>query len=252
MEHFYCPNFIGMNLVLDFGNTRIKAAFFKGHTLLKENAFDTANNLHSSAWLEEHFSHCILSSVTQEHLTFMDRLKAKSKLLVFDSQTPIPLKNLYKTPGTLGTDRLLSSIASYSLFPHQNVLTVDAGTCIKYNLVNQNNEFLGGAISPGIPMRLKAMHNFTSALPLIEPKEDFDQMVGEDTVSSLRAGAQLGAVCEAEEMINRYKGIYPDLQVVLTGGDSHYLSRQLKNPFFANPNHLLLGLNTVLLYNFEE
>jgi type III pantothenate kinase len=194
----------------------------------------------------------LISSVTKEHVLLTEILKSKSKFSLFDLYTPTPLKNAYKTPETLGSDRILSAIGSFTLFPNQNVLTIDAGTCIKYNFVNNKNVFLGGAISPGIPMRLKAMHNFTSALPLIEPEERFEQWLGNDTRTSMLSGAQIGAVCEVDEVINRYKISYPDLKVVLTGGDSHYLSGQLKNPFFANQNNLLLGLNTVLLYNLED
>lgn len=249
---FYSPNFIRMNLVLDFGNTRIKMACFEGPRLLKEKAFENAAELLASSHLHEKFEYGLLSSVTQDHHKVVEVLSPKLKVKVFNAQTPIPLKNAYKTPETLGSDRILSSIASFTIFPNQNVLTIDAGTCIKYNFVNQNNEFLGGAISPGIPMRLKAMHNFTSALPLIEPESGFEQWPGNDTRTSMLSGAQLGAAFEVDETINRYKSRYPDLKVVLTGGDSHYLSGQLKNPFFANPNSLLLGLNTVLLYNLEN
>lgn len=251
-KRFYSPNFIRMNLVLDFGNTRIKMAFFEGTRLLNEKTFESVEELLVSGVLNQKFKHALISSVTQNHLKILEILSPESKVKVFNAQTPIPLKNAYKTPETLGSDRILSSIASFTLFPNQNVLTLDAGTCIKYNFVNQNNEFLGGAISPGIPMRLKAMHNFTSALPLIEPEEGFEQWLGNDTRTSMLSGAQLGAAFEVDETINRYKSRYPDLMVVLTGGDSHYLLGQLKNPFFANPNSLLLGLNTVLLYNLEN
>jgi len=241
-----------MNLVLDFGNTLIKAAFFEKSTLLKESVFKSTGELINSAWLKEQYKNVIISSVTQQHPEVQKHLKPNANLLIFDHKTPIPLKNLYLTPLTLGSDRILSSIGSFVLYPNQNVLTIDAGTCIKYNFVNQNNEFLGGAISPGIPMRLKAMHNFTSALPLIEPEEKFSSLIGNDTKSSLLSGAQLGAVAEVDGTINLYKSIYPNLQVVLCGGDSLYLSEQLKNPFFANQNNLLLGLNTVLHFNFEN
>ncbi len=241
-----------MNLVLDFGNTRIKTAFFEGTQLLHTSVFDTMDELLASGCLQENFQHGLLASVTQEHLKLPGLVNGSSKLRLFGPHTPTPLKNLYTSPQTLGADRLLSAVASYALFPGQNVLTIDVGTCIKYNFVNEKNAFLGGAISPGLPMRLKAMHNFTSALPLLEPKKMFNQLIGDDTTTSMISGAQLGAAFEVDETINRYKVLYSDLKVVLLGGDSHYLSGQLKNPFFANPNGLLLGLNTVLLYNLEN
>jgi len=241
-----------MNLVIDFGNTRIKAAFYEHTRLLKDFVFANALELGKSGLIEENFQHCLISTVTKEHSGFIETLKSKSNLLVFSDQTPIPIINSYKTPQTLGSDRILAAIGSFSSFPNQNVLTIDAGTCIKYNFVNYKNEFQGGGISPGMSMRLKAMHNFTAALPLYEPEEKFDLLLGNDTKTSMLSGAQIGAACEIDEVISRYKFIYPDLKVVLTGGDAQYLSGQLKNPFFANQNNLLLGLNTVLLYNLED
>ena len=131
-------------------------------------------------------------------------------------------------------------------------MTIDAGTCIKYNFVNKENQYLGGAISPGIRMRLKAMHEHTGRLPLVEANVDFEKLLGEDTAESLLSGAINGAGCEAVEMVARYHEKYEDLQVCLTGGDLAYLGKQLKNRFFTDQNLVLQGLNTILNFNIGK
>jgi type III pantothenate kinase len=118
--------------------------------------------------------------------------------------------------------------------------------------VNEHNEYLGGAISPGLTMRLKAMNAFTHALPLIEMDKNFVDLIGTDTKNSMLSGALIGAVAEVDGIISKYLLNYANLQVVLTGGDADYLGKQLKNRLFANQNLLLYGLNTILNYNLEK
>jgi type III pantothenate kinase len=241
-----------MNLVLDFGNTRIKAALFKKTELLEKHVFDSPAELLNSKIPAMSIKNCLIGSVTQDHGQVYEEFSTKFNTHLFTTATPIPLKNLYKSALTLGSDRLAASIGSYSFYPHQNVLTIDAGTCIKYNFVNAQNEYLGGAISPGISMRLKAMHQFTSALPQVKEDDKYEKLVGQSTNESMLSGSYIAAACEVDEMINRYSTTYHNLQVMITGGDADYLCRQLKNRFFANQNILLHGLNTILNYTLEK
>jgi type III pantothenate kinase len=118
--------------------------------------------------------------------------------------------------------------------------------------VNKQNEYLGGAISPGLPMRLKAMNHYTSRLPLIEPDMNYEKLTGSSTRESILSGALLGAACEVDDMITRYREKYENLQAVITGGDAAYLCKQLKNRFFAHPTLLLEGLNAILNFNIER
>ncbi|HOZ87575.1 MAG TPA: type III pantothenate kinase [Bacteroidia bacterium] len=193
-----------------------------------------------------------IGSVTGAHEDVFESLKKKFKTTLFSATSPVPLKNLYQSALTLGSDRMAAAVGAYSFYPNSNVLTIDAGTCIKYNFVNANNEYLGGAISPGIPMRLKAMHDYTHALPEIEADTTYEKLTGQNTRESLLSGAIIGAALEADGMISSYKALYPALQVVITGGDAPYLCKQLKNRFFANQNILLYGLNTILNFNIEK
>lgn len=241
-----------MNLVLDFGNTRIKTAVFEDTTLKETRIFNSEKDLLDNLDSFKTIKNCLIGSVTNNHVKASELLSSKFQTVVFKANTPLPLKNLYKSALTLGSDRIAASVGAWALYPNQNVLTIDAGTCIKYNFVTEANDYLGGAISPGIPMRLKAMNHYTQALPLIETDKTYDKLIGQSTAESLLCGALLASACEVDGMVDRYREQYKNLQVVLTGGDADYLSKQLKNRFFADQTILLRGLNTILNYNLEK
>lgn len=240
-----------MNLVIDIGNTRVKAAIFNGAELKEFKVYPHVNELIKDPAFYVNTAHVIVSSVTQDHLLLISHFSDK-KFLLFENGTPIPIKNLYKSASTLGSDRIAASLGAFCFFPDSNVLTIDAGTCIKYNFVNNQNEFIGGAISPGLSMRLKALNHFTSALPLIEKDYNYDKLTGTDTRESILSGALVGAAAEVECMIARYEADYENLKIVLTGGDSDYLCKQLKNRFFAHPYIVLYGLNKILNHHLEK
>jgi type III pantothenate kinase len=241
-----------MNFVVDFGNTRIKAAIFNGVELEHSYLFNSVKGLIEGLKQIPDFQHCLIGSVTGMHGEFIKALPKGKHVILFEATTPIPLKNLYKSALTLGSDRIAAAVGAYSFYPNQNVLTIDSGTCIKYNFVNANNEYLGGAISPGLTMRLKAMKEFTHALPLVEMDKTFEELIGTNTKNSMLSGALMGAVAEVDGIIYKYLLNYANLQVVLTGGDADYLGKQVKNRLFANQNVLLYGLNTILNYNLEK
>src|SRR4051812_11846284 len=208
-----------MNLVLDFGNTRIKAGVFEGVNLVENRVFNSENELLAAIDLFPGIKKCLIGSVTNQHQKASELLSTKFNTLVFAANTPTPLKNKYQSALTLGSDRMAASVGAFSFFPNRNVLTIDAGTCIKYNFVDADNNYLGGAISPGIPMRVKAMHEYTAALPLVEVDKTYNKLVGQNTRESILNGALLGSACEADAMIDRYKATYTNLQVIVTGGD---------------------------------
>ncbi len=239
-----------MKLIIDIGNTRIKAALFEGQDLKHSLVFESTEAFLSSGILEKYpIKHCILASVVNEIGPFVAELEKKLNVLVFTAVTPVPIKNLYKSAHTLGSDRLAGAVGGNNFSPNSNVLVVDAGTCIKYNFVNKNNEYIGGGISPGLQMRFKAMHTFTSRLPLLEADENSDILIGTDSNESMISGAQNGAVAEVEGIIERYENQYPGIKVILTGGDVNFFEKRIKNSIFADPNLILKGLNVILEHN---
>lgn len=163
----------------------------------------------------------------------------------------LPFVIKYRTPDTLGLDRLAGVAGAWSQYRNETSLVIDVGTCIKYDLITKKGEYLGGNISPGLQMRLKAMHLMTSKLPQVEPYERYEAM-GTDTVSALQVGACTGAIHEIEGFIKEYKKMFGKLNILLTGGDSHFFVNKLKTKIFAAPNLVLQGLNEILDYNVQK
>jgi type III pantothenate kinase len=241
-----------MQLVIDVGNTRIKAALFQQSELKKQFIFGTTDELFSANLFEINtINNCIVASVVNEMDVFVSQLKEKTNVLLFTSETPVPLKNNYESIQTLGSDRLASAVGGNSLFPNKNILIIDAGTCIKYNFVNKLNEYIGGAISPGLEMRFKALSTFTARLPLVEKEESFETVIGKNTRESILSGVEIGAVAEMEGIISLYQQMYSDLIVVLTGGDVNFFEKRLKKPIFADQFLILKGLNVILDYTIN-
>ena len=240
------------NLAIDVGNTLVKAAVFEQATLLNTYADSIENiSLILRKILIEHsqISHVIISSVV-DNKDFLKKIPKKVQVLELTATTPVGFRNLYETPHTLGIDRIALVSGAINEFAHANVLVIDAGTCITYDMVTKNKEYLGGAISPGIHMRLRAMHNFTSKLPLVHINKKIDnKIIGVSTQENLEIGATMGTALEIDGFIERYKLQYQDLTVILTGGDSQLLSKKLKNSIFAPYNFLLKGLNHILEFN---
>ena len=241
-----------MNLVIDIGNTRIKVAIFNGSELV-HNEIITSNNFlkRTLDLIEKHqCKNAIISSVGNQNKCEIQEIKSKINIIELNSETKVPFKNNYLTPKTLGVDRIALVSSAFERFPNKNVLVIDAGTCITYDFINDNACYLGGAISPGIKMRYKAMNSFTEKLPLLKQTEN-KKLIGNSTESCIHSGVIFGVINEIDSAINSYKEKNQLLTVVLTGGDVNFLSNKLKNGIFANPNFLLEGLNTILTYNLQ-
>jgi type III pantothenate kinase len=242
-----------MQLVIDIGNTRIKAASFQNEQLLEFKVFkDYQELLESDFFKDNKFDNCIVASVVNDIEQFVEQLAQKVNVLVFSADTPLPIKNLYKSITTLGSDRLAAAVGGELLFPNQNVLVIDAGTCIKYNFLSNEKEYLGGAISPGLQMRFRALHTFTAKLPLLPVDQSFDSLIGVDTNGSIYSGVETGATLEIDGFIEQYRHRFADLNVILTGGDVNFFEKRLKNSIFADSYLILKGLNRILNYNIKE
>lgn len=240
-----------MNLVIDVGNTLVKLGLFQGEelklrkTVIKKDFLATLSHI-SETYPE--IKNVIVASVGKLSQHQSAKLIKRYNVLTLDQNTKVPFKNLYNTTHTLGVDRIALVGAAAKQFSTSNVLIIDVGTCITYDFLNDQNEYLGGAISPGIPMRYKAVHHYTDKLPLLEPNVP-KALIGDSTNNSLHVGVLQGALFEVDGFINAYKNKFTDLTVILTGGDAHFLRDSLKNDIFANQNFLLEGLNHILEYN---
>lgn len=235
-----------MNLAVDYGNSSAKVAIFDQQQLVEKQTFASADDLknflrHSAA---ENF---IISSVTTEAEAIAKESNAKNKFIL-SYKLPLPVKILYATPHTLGVDRIAGSCGAIQLFPGRNTLVIDAGTCITYDFTDSSGQYYGGGISPGLKMRFQAVHTFTARLPLVTPVGN-PELIGNSTETSIQSGVVNGMVAEMDGIIDRYRAKYPDLQVILCGGDGPFFENMLKASIFASPDLVLIGLNRVLIHN---
>ena len=242
-----------MNLVVDIGSTQVKVAIFELERLVTSLSFDE-QQLKSTLGklLKEHqITSCILSAVSNYDPCVVDVLQDIPFFLRLSHTTKLPFINRYSTPHTLGKDRIALVAAAVRMYAGKNVLVIDAGTCMTFDIVEGNKQYLGGAISPGLEMRYRALHDYTSNLPKLSKSEQYP-LIGYNTTASIHSGVINGMVQEIEGVVGQYQKKYQDLTVVLTGGDTKFLFKQLKNSIFANQNFLLQGLNQILTYNNQE
>ena len=240
-----------MNLIIDVGNTFVKLAVFDNSELVHKVSFELSEFSEEYKSLKSNFPEikkAIISSVGSLTKKQIDVIDDDLDVLVLNHKTKLPFKNLYKTPNTLGVDRMALVSASVNQFPDNNVLIIDAGTCVTYDFITDKNAYLGGAISPGIRLRYHALHTLTANLPLLE-KDQPKTIIGNSTTSSIHSGVVIGVIKEIDGVIDQYREKHQDLTVILTGGDANFLSDQLKNSIFANSNFLLEGLNFILDFN---
>ena len=239
-----------MNLTIDIGNTLAKIGVFKGSVLKDKLVLpDWEDHQILDFLTNQKVTNVILSNVTGVSIDkLISALKHRYNLLLLTEQTPLPINNLYRTPKTLGKDRIAAVVGASQLFPKENLLVIDAGTCITYDWLKANGAYVGGNISPGLQMRLQAMHHFTGKLPLLGV-EDINLQIGDSTKSAMLNGAIHGLILEINGFINVYQSDFEKLKVVLTGGNAEFLAKKLKKQIFVNQNLVLIGLNKILDYN---
>lgn len=240
-----------MNLVIDIGNTLLKYAVFDHKRMLTHASLEmSSSNTKIKAIFTKYpkITHAIVSSVAtvDENLYRILSQNCKAHQLSYTSK--IPFKNNYTTPKTLGMDRIALVTAAFYQNPKSNTLVIDMGTCITYDLLTDGGEYMGGAISLGVTMRYKALHQQTDKLPLLNAEMP-SNYIGNTTANSIHSGVMGGVLNELDGIIRHYKKQFEHLTVILTGGDSHFFAKRLKNSIFAHSKFLLKGLNYLLEYN---
>lgn len=237
-----------MNLVIDIGNTQIKAAVFDGNQLVGSTILDELND----AIIQDYFDRSgIINAI---YTTVRDNVEheillKKYNFMALTHTTPLPLVINYKTPETLGLDRIAAVVGAKTFFVNADTLVMDLGTCITYDFLSAKNEYLGGAIAPGFQMRFKALNHFTGKLPLINFNADAIKLIGNTTEKSIISGVYNGMKNEIIGTINSYISQYPTLKIVVTGGDINLFDLEPKNRIFADEFLVLKGLNEILNYN---
>jgi type III pantothenate kinase len=236
-----------MNLVVDYGNSSAKVAIFNQSKLIEKITFATTEKL-KEFLLASTAENFIVSSVNADAQQICDWAIHTKQKFILTHKLPLPITITYSTPHTLGVDRIAGACGAVQLFPGFNSLVIDAGTCITYDFTDEKGNYHGGGISPGLMMRFKAVHTFTAKLPLVNPI-DSPELIGNSTETSIQSGVIFGVVEEIKGLIERYRAKYPDLKVILCGGDAPFFENKLKASIFASPDLVLFGLNSVLIHN---
>lgn len=237
-----------LHLVLDIGNSRTKCGLFRGRRLVRIGSFSNGDHLAMLRFLAgDRVERIVLASTARPDEAQLQRLTDLAPLTQVTGGTATPLRIDYKTPESLGADRLANAVAAAALYPARPVLAIDLGTCITYDLVDAHGTYLGGLISPGHHMRAQAMRMLTARLPEVDPPAH-PPLIGRSTLECLAAGTHHGTRAELKALIAECRQQYPGLAVVLTGGDAPRFARALENGIFAHPYLTLLGLLEILLH----
>ena len=241
-----------MNLCIDQGNSSTKIAVFEGNEIVYTRRCEKSGLEEIKAIFEQYkIISAILSTVRNDDQDLHDFLNEQSvRYITLTHETPLPVVNLYKTPETLGKDRLAAVIGAASIKPDTDLQVIDAGTAITYDFIDASGIYHGGNIAPGLELRLKSLHENTQKLPWVDIEAEID-FLGNDTLSAMQAGALYGVVFEIDGYIERLMLKYPKLSVFLTGGSCNYFENKLKYRIFANKNLVFIGLNRIIQYNVQ-
>ncbi|MCM1151798.1 MAG: type III pantothenate kinase [Alistipes sp.] len=242
-----------MNLIVDIGNTSIKLAVMDRGACVAERRTERL----LPAMLDELFAaHAVDKAIVcssrgdASEIVAMIRPRVE-RLVEFAASTPVPVASDYLTPETLGRDRLAAAVGAATLYPGREVLVVDCGTAVTFDRVSADGRFRGGCISPGLRMRLRALHDYTASLPLCDITED-EELVGLTTRQAIERGVMNSLVFEIEGYVSRMQGKIDGLCVIFTGGDAKCLAKRIKNTIFADRNLVFCGLDRILEFNASE
>jgi type III pantothenate kinase len=237
-----------LNLAIDIGNSLTKLGVFDEDKLIEKQTMEelSADALRKLV-ISKQISNIVMAVSGKAKFRLRD-IKVSGLQIELSANTPLPIVNSYKTPESLGKDRLAAMVGAYHLFPGESSLVIDAGTCITIDMITYSGSYLGGNISPGIDLRLKGMYAFTAALPLVE-RMDHENVLGSTTAEAMQNGAMLGVLYELEGYIEVLTKEFGSINIILTGGDAEYFAGQLKRQIFVEPEIILIGLNKILSFN---
>jgi type III pantothenate kinase len=239
------PSTMAVTLCFDFGNTRKKVAVFQGAEIKEAITLpDDSKEAIGSLIQKYRPDKSILSSVIDHDPVVEDILKSGSRFHKLSHLTQVSFTTPVGKPDTIGADRLALSAAAVHFYPSTNNLVIGLGTCITYNFISKFHEFLGGGISPGLEMRLKALNYYTARLPKVQADSNVP-LIGYDTETNILSGVVLGIAKEIDGFIEAYREKYRNFNVLLTGGDIVHLAYHIKNKIFADPDLIFKGLYAI-------
>ncbi|MBQ8366968.1 MAG: type III pantothenate kinase [Alistipes sp.] len=242
-----------MNLIVDVGNSRVKAVVVRGMEVVAEHVAEE----YSQEWFEGVVAGCavecaIVASTRGDGEAIAAVLREMIPCVVVftPSTTPIPLANSYHSKDTLGADRLAAAVGAAALYPESDIMIVDFGTAITIDYV-VDGAFLGGNISPGVTTRFRALSEFTACLPLCSATEERLEY-GRTTREAIEQGVMRGVEHEIRGYVEAFLQENAKKIVIFTGGDAKYFVKRIKNAIFADCEPVVYGLSRILEYNAKH
>lgn len=240
------------SLIIDEGNTFIKISIISSGGKIERSCRieNISVNILDNLFSEYIIDRSIYCSVREKNSDVCSFLEKRCRYFIaFSYNTPIPIKNGYTTPHTVGVDRLAAAVGASDLFPCNNILIIDLGSAITVDFVEHGEIFRGGNISPGATLRFKSLNTFTNKLPLCNLNNEKHSLCANSTITAIESGVVLGIIYEIDGYIKEYQSKYDDLKIIFTGGDAKYFGSKFKIPIFANCEIVTKGLYKVLKYN---
>lgn len=239
-----------MNLIVDIGNSLLKIAIVEHDEVIEQRTCgqlsdDTVRDILSRY---PSLQQSIVASTSVATSQVADLLRECGlQVLEMTSSVPVPIGNDYLSPETLGVDRLAAAVGAVEVMGYRDCLIVDFGTAITIDLV-ENGVFRGGNISPGARSRFRALHDYTSRLPMCDVTDEILQL-GRTTQQAIEQGVMEGITHEIEGYIRAFSLHNDKLTLIFTGGDANFFVKRIKNAIFAKCDLVLCGLNRILEYN---
>ncbi|MCL2072366.1 MAG: type III pantothenate kinase [Marinilabiliaceae bacterium] len=254
MQKFLNENLLS-RLVIDIGNSSIKIGIFDKQSIIYTEKIPLAQENRIADVIKNYaIEVAMICSVVKEKEKIIGKIISPyvKKIFYFDGQTKLPFENMYHTPETLGKDRIAAMAGAQYLYPNENLLVIDAGTAITYDLLVEN-QFIGGNIAAGIDIRLKSLNYFTDKLPLVEFFDDSEiKIFGKKTSDAILSGAIMGILFEIGGYRNICQKEFGKILTIITGGSAKYFVKKIKSPIFANSNLVIIGLERILDINNED
>jgi len=239
-----------MNLVIDIGNTHTKLAWFQQGELVDMQRHEESGLSYILSIIKKRaVDKTIVSTVglmNPEMITILE--KEHKKLIILDHKTSLPIHISYRSPKTLGHDRIAAAAGARYIYPNRNVLIVDMGTAITIDIITSEGAYLGGNISPGLHTRFRSLNEYTAKLPLVSRDNNFPKF-GTDTRTAIVAGVQQGIIFEINSYMDEFALLNTNCEFIITGGDANFFVSKLKRPIFAKPELVMTGLNYILEFN---
>ena len=237
-----------MNLCIDIGNTIAKLGVYGPDGMMyflrkKDLNIDDLLALEKKFDIS-HIAICTTGNVGDDILQY---LSSQKNCLWLDHNTKMPVQLNYETPHTLGRDRIAAAIGAHLQYPQKNIALIATGTCITMDVVNAKGVFLGGNISPGLEMKLRALHEYTAGLPRA-PFHYTGNLLGKNTIEAIQNGVIKGTIWEVQSFINEVSIMYDDIIVIICGGNTVFFEKNIKNKIFAHPNLVLEGLDLTIKF----